>query len=475
MLPLVAAMAAGLLALPTLGDKDLWIDEAFTVGAAHQIPESVIARTGSMAIYYLFMAGWKEVSLDPAVLRLPSLIFAALGVGVTVHVARRMFTARVALITAVVLVPMWGVVRYAQEARSYSLVMALSAASWWMILELREPRRDRAGDTGRWVGWALLSAALIYAHPYGAFVLVAQAVAMRIDSPSLGELFRQTRTGLTVLGLAMIPMVLMSFQPEGVFPEWIPPLGPWTVQTTLEMIAGSVGWAQALAAATLVASSIVVGRRASRDWSACAVLLWAWLPLVVLLVISLGRPAVVGRYLIGSLPAVAMIIAVAIDRLPRPSFRVAGAAAIVAITLPGHLGWHRHSGTPWSEAVAVVDRGAADGRSHGVMFLDQWLRQGFEVNARDSGVYAATRPLLPGEPWGELRRYYDAMHGAQIRERVDGVDVVWIIEQDLRSWTGADLKIPDAAEVMDRFDRCLEFRTELANAITVSSYVQCEP
>ncbi|MFP4514178.1 MAG: hypothetical protein ACLFRV_14635, partial [Acidimicrobiales bacterium] len=147
-LPLVAAAVCLLLAIPTLGARDLWYDEAFSVTSTNQLWDSLIQRSGSMGLYYGMLALWSKVSIDPFWLRLPSALFAAAATGLAVRFTFTYFGRRTAAWTALILVGTWGLTRYAQEARSYTLVLLLAVTSWYLFFHLAEHSTRRG-----WIWW----------------------------------------------------------------------------------------------------------------------------------------------------------------------------------------------------------------------------------------------------------------------------------------------------------------------------------
>ncbi|MGH2877708.1 MAG: glycosyltransferase family 39 protein, partial [Solirubrobacteraceae bacterium] len=123
-----------LLRFTTLNEQSLWFDEATTWGIVHHGLGHVLAtvpRTESTPpLYYVLLWLWSRVFGTGAVgLRSFSALCGTLTIPIMWAIGRRLVSERVglvaALLTAVNPLLFW----YAQEARSYSLLLLLSAVS----------------------------------------------------------------------------------------------------------------------------------------------------------------------------------------------------------------------------------------------------------------------------------------------------------------------------------------------------------
>lgn len=476
-LPWFAGLTASALGVLTLGARDLWLDEAFTVGAANQLPQSIIDRGGSMAIYYLFMGVWSDISIDAAFLRLPSVVCAGLAVGLSVRLAQRLYLGRVGLFSAMILVPSWGVLRYAQEARSYSLVMLLAVASVLTLVTIEETATDDdrtvLDQRGHWMVWGLLAALLTYSHPYATFIWVAQLASLLRRDVTLRDLAGRAWPGFVVLSVALVPMAYMVAFSTDPVPGWIPPLGLYTFHTTMEMLAGTAVWAQVVIALALVGATVVVARTAKSHWPDRLLLFGCYLPVSVLVAMSIASSSVVGRFLIGSLPATAILLAVAIDRTFAGGAGLIGAGAVMLVLLPGHIDQHGAPGEPWSEAIGLVEEGSADGQRHGVFFPDPWQRTPFIVNAQGRAVLDRTEPVHPAEPWSEILREYDPVGRDEIVRRSESLDAVWTIYRDVTPWFDGGASHSAVTKMMAELGWCPLESHELRDDVTVARYQRC--
>jgi mannosyltransferase len=427
-LPIVAGALTLGLALLTLGARDLWYDESFSITSTNQLWASLVRRSGSMGLYYALLTPWSKVSLDPFWLRLPSALFAAVAVGFASRFAFVHFGRTAGTWTAVLLVPMFGVVRYAQEARSYSLVMLLAVVSWSLTFRLAQ-RSSR----GLWIWWGACGAALVYSHPIAGLIPASQLLAWRGRSPSLGVAIRDSAPGWATSGILLLPMVATFGLRTSAAPGWVPPLGWGTLGEGLSMVAGPRAIPQALVAlALLLASWRIATTNDGRDeatWQRRCMLLWLWVTPVVVLLVSIRQPVFIGRYLIAALPAVAIVIAVAMSDL-RPATLRTGAGLVLLVSLvPGMVILQGSKGHEWSKAIDAIESELRSSERHGIAFNYGEVRQPFELNATGRPILSQTVPVGPSDPWGSNLRYYDESTLDDLAVAAANVDVLWEVAQ----------------------------------------------
>lgn len=122
-----------------LGEQSYWMDEAFSINAAQEIVEKGVPLLDSgeyydrAYVYHYILAGFMLTSDDPAVLRLPSVIFSLLSIFVVYGVARRLFpnSPEIAWITVIIMSLSYWEIAWARQVRMYSM---LSFLTWLTVL-----------------------------------------------------------------------------------------------------------------------------------------------------------------------------------------------------------------------------------------------------------------------------------------------------------------------------------------------------
>ena len=189
-----AALARwGVVAVPTvltlvlgvvdLDGRSIWLDEAATASITAQHGAalgSAMARDGgNMLGYYALvhvLVGWFGSSL--VVLRLPSVIGAAATTALVVVLARRWFSRRVALVAGLFSAVSLPAVYWAQNARSYSLMMAFVAASYLSFCALVDQPEGARGGWRAFVAYVVTTTLAVYMSFIAVLVIPAQLVAL---------------------------------------------------------------------------------------------------------------------------------------------------------------------------------------------------------------------------------------------------------------------------------------------------------
>lgn len=168
---------AVLLRLFQLGNRSLWFDEAISAIAAHYDLATIATQSiDPMAppLYFLLLGVWAHgLSLlgfveSEAAFRLLSTIFSVAALIPVYAVARIMFSSRVGLFAVFLMAVLPVQVFYAQETRSYGLVIFSSSMILWLFLRART--LDRRRDWW-WLGIACVLG--IYIHYLTTLLVVA--------------------------------------------------------------------------------------------------------------------------------------------------------------------------------------------------------------------------------------------------------------------------------------------------------------
>jgi hypothetical protein len=251
---------------------------------------------------------------------------------------------------------------------------------------------------------------MIYIQPLGALVIVAHGLWF-LKVPRAAQ--RQLLVVYVLVGLAWLPMIRFAISHNDRI-GWIPPL---TAAGTVDYLVALGG---GLVAAVVLATLVVIGVR--RD----LVTLWLVVPIVGTIVISLLiQPTMQAKYMIGVLPAAAIIAARA---------RPVAILVLIVVSLVAVGSWYVDGvKDDWRSGVAWVESQAQP--TDGMIFSPSYVRQPFEYYG-EVGV-----PLFPSIPWDGT---YVSSMGLDISPPAEaGTDRVWIVE---------GLGPPASAEVMALVD-----------------------
>jgi mannosyltransferase len=348
-----------LLGLIRLGTPSFWVDEAAT---AQAVDWSFIDRfDGYHGLYYSIVSTWATVAgTSELALRLPSVFGTMLACAFLVVLAHRIFGGWVPLVSGLLLATSPFVVHWSQQARGYTMLLAVSLLATILLLRALEH-----GSRAAWALYGLAFAAVVVWHPVAGVLL----------APAHVVLVAQRRERAMPHGLLAAALILLLAVPwaaqialrstgEGVAIDWLKAPSAGKAVEALLSVSGAAGVGAVLALAGLWMLTRA-GRRPDALWLG----MWAFAPFLVALAITIGgRPIYLDRYLLVAAPAFALLAAYALVGFGRPLRAVAVAAVVVATAL-GLVAWYSSSedgnwrGEDWRGAVAYVAEHRAPGEA----------------------------------------------------------------------------------------------------------------
>ncbi|RDS80299.1 glycosyltransferase family 39 protein [Dyella psychrodurans] len=140
--------------------QPFWLDEALTSQRIQLGPSGLIADSFTnrhMPTYFLLLQFISQFGSSSAWLRMPSALFGSASIGMVFAMARRIGGRGAAIVAGLLMALSPLQVQYGQEARSYTLVTLLITVALWGLLRLAQnPQRAaldiRNVDADRW-GW----------------------------------------------------------------------------------------------------------------------------------------------------------------------------------------------------------------------------------------------------------------------------------------------------------------------------------
>lgn len=375
-----------LLALTLAGSwrHSLWLDEAYTAAAVEHLGVSLSQTRGTMPLYYAAMWLWGQVSLAPLWLRIPSLAASvATIVGVQAVGRRFLPSSAVALVPVLlVLIPMFQV--KAVEARPYAIWTLLVVICWYLVLRMGEVGVPSASGRRYLRLFTVLS--LLGPLVHGLFICQLLAVvAFALMDRRLGITPRALVPA--VVGCGLVTLALTAAAGESV-------AGAAADGAIAPLLVESFFGTSRLGALTIgvlgfVGLAVAIGairRGAVSHWIP---LVWASLPLSMLLALAASRGLFYPRYLAPSAPAVALLGA-------------SGAACVVG-QLHGRVGrWSRgrHGG---DQVESLHGSTSPEVRSRQGSLGAPWLVVGIMAALGVGGLL-----LGPSRPRGEVLENWDA-------------------------------------------------------------------
>ena len=385
------AGVAGVLGAVGLGTKSFWHDEAFTA-AMVELPfdrfvEVAVGRELNQALYYLVLRPWSAAfGAGESALRSLSVLGAMATVALVVVLGRRLTGERAAVYAGAMLAVNPFFIQYAQEARSYTVALAvLVGAGITLCRALERP------SAGRLAAYAVLAGLSVYVHFFAALVVVAHVAGVVVAR------LPWRRIVPAWVGIAVVFLPVLAFLAT-VDTDDVDTVARPSLHSALDVVATMVGGVGLLVA--LVGLSVLAAgaRRHSPGNRLLAV--WLVLPLVATLVFSVAvKPMFLDRFLIVVLPALVLLAGAGMARL-QPIAQAFSLVLVAALSVSGLLDWYgAEKQKDWRSASAFVLDGYQAGDA--VSFVRPHVRTAFDYyNRQRAAPVAAASIVSPPAEWG---------------------------------------------------------------------------
>jgi mannosyltransferase len=300
-----------------LGARSLWLDEATSIAFARldwQTLLRILSRAeANMSLYYGLLHVWMRLGESEFTIRLLSVLMALAAVGAIYLLGERMYSPQVGLVSALLLAVNAYHVTYAQQARSYSLlVLLVTISSLAFIQAIERPTWKR------WAIYIITGVLAVYAHFFGFLVLLAHGTSLAFsDRRRLS--WKHVFVSAAIIGLCLSPLAVFALTRDTGQLSWI---AKPTRQDILQLVydltgAGPTG-AKPLVVVYGLACAIAIWAaikpRVRRCWF---LLTWFGLPIALTLAVSVVKPLFVPYYMIVCLPPLVLLAASGLSTLPR--------------------------------------------------------------------------------------------------------------------------------------------------------------
>src|SRR6266851_3304574 len=334
-----------------IGVPSLWRDEAATIAGSQRPLAAIVAMVPNQDAvhgpYYVLMhAVIAAGGISATTLRLPSLLAMSVAVGLTAALGRRLAQASglpgpraVGLLAGLALTAVPLTTRYAQEARPYALTTAFAVLATYALV--------RAVASPRWPWWVLYAAALLLAGLFSLFsvlIVAAHAVSLWWARSQAGgevtpQIMRRWLAACLAAAALLAPVAYLSAGQSAQL-NWVRRPDLSSAATLLRDFAGATALIPVVAVLALLGCLAANGIQYRGGVTLASIALpWLILPPVVLMAVSFIHPVYVERYVLFSLPALALLT----------SAGLVGLATVTRRALAG-----RHLGRRLADVLAVV-------------------------------------------------------------------------------------------------------------------------
>lgn len=424
---LIAIMAvAAILRVLHLGTESLWMDEIVSVAIARLDWGTfwrVVSRSeANMVLYYGLLHFWINLGESEVAVRSISALAGCLVVPVIYSLGRRMFGTRVALISALLLAVNAFHIKFSQEARSYTLVVLLTALSSLFFVKAVE-RNSRSA----WVGYIITGTLAVYSH-FLAVLIVAAQLASLIFAPPRDVPWKRLLYSISVMFFLLIPLAIFVFTRDQGQLRSVPKLRPSEFYGLFDSFTGG-GKLLVLAFFVPCLLAFIRGVRAwsrskmsSEAWRYGFLLSWLFVPIFIGLAVSVFKPLLIARYFVICLPPFMMLAAVGTSSINSGWIRSCTLAVLLALSCRAVSSYYSHpEKEDWRGATDYVVSHSL--QRDGIVFYIDTGRLGFDYYVRRIGPEQKWRVVFP-EPfdWDGTENVPDS----SLLQRSDQYGRVWL-------------------------------------------------
>jgi mannosyltransferase len=370
-------LAAAVLRLLYLGDKSLWLDEAYSVLLARMGWAEALRTEPHAVLYHRLLSLWLSLGDGEAVLRAFSVIWAVATIAVVYLLGAELYGHREGIIGALLMSVNAFHVAYAQEARSYSLATLLvSLASLFFVIGIQ--RRS----WWPWVLYVATGALAVYAHVFVLLVFPAHLASLVFLRPDQVP-WKRLGASVAAIGLLLVPQGLWLRQVTAHL-HWVPKPTPSSFYELLRWFVGGGGPVLLIAYLVPVALALVLAarvwessERSTVSWKQGFLPVWLLVPVLLAYGVSFYESVFLYRNFIVCLPPLVLLGAAGLSRI-RPVWFLALAVVLVAgLTLERTVFYYRHVvKEDWRGAVRYVFSEARQGDV--LLFHAAYARPAFE-------------------------------------------------------------------------------------------------
>jgi mannosyltransferase len=386
-----------------IGRDSFWLDEAASLRFARRSSWTHLftVDNGNNVLYYALLKLWLPIAKSEMAIRLLSLIPFVLTVPAVGFLGRRLHRERAAVVAAALVASHPLLVRYGQEARSFSLVTLLVTTA---VLALTVGTQD--SRRGVFMAGVVLLGLAGYAHPIAALTGVSLVAWLCVWSRD--TLPTQRIWVASAFAVVIAPLAIVIARAGSTQISWTGRGSNGGVVSLLSVIWENLSDTPAgfVVGCLAIAGCVFTVRRVQRlDRSVDAVvaglsIVWVLGTGVLVLIASVHQSLLVPRYLLLVVPAVAILAAdgAFAARAARITVTLLVVAVVLNLSVVIERGAH-YRPENWRQAQRFIAAHAQLG--DGILFAPTFKAVSFDYY-QFTGRKVWPEPMLPSGRWGDL-------------------------------------------------------------------------
>lgn len=342
-----------------IGSESIWTDEGYSLYFSSMSVEEMVDNLkydNHPPLYYLLLKAWTTAFGDSETsIRFLSLIFSVITIFLVYRIGEEIYSKKTGLYASFLISIAVFHVKYAQEARSYTLFAMLAAVSFLYFFRLKKDVNKK-----NIVLYLLSSIFLLYTHTYSLFLLLVQNIVMFLQRKDLKKWL-----GLqTVLGVLYLPYIFVLVKQtlktmSG--SSWMKTPGLEQIYYNFFLQAGNYN--MLITFLLLLGFFITIRYFANKDgkkkflWDDLTLWLWWLLPVIIALIVSYTlHPVFQVKYFLPASIALYLLVGKAITSM-KPRWIRAGLLILIIVFSFNILPWfynHPYK-EDWRSATQYID------------------------------------------------------------------------------------------------------------------------
>ncbi len=432
---IVILLLATWLRLLSIGTRSFWVDEGVSLAIARLSWRDFFAllwrRELNMSLYYFLLRGWIHLGTTEAAVRAFSAAASVFAVAALYFLGKHLFGRNVGFLAAILLALNSYHVAYAQEARGYALLSLAAIISTYLLV-----RAIESSSSFSWTIYALSCACAIYIHFFALLVVAAHLLSLVLWLRPIP--WRKIILTKALLAAMLLPIAffLLHLGNSNQL-DWIPAPTFSALRAFAIDFTGRGGPILLAAYVFFIVLAFAFPLRESREqvlsspnFSLGIAALWTFLPIALMLAISLVKPIFVPRYMAMSLPAFALLAARGLAVL-RPKWQAAALIIVAALALYGVRDYDRQlpqSLEDWRSAGQLYVENARPGDA--VILSNGITRPVFDYYAtQDMKLHLSNVIVSPSHTEQLTFRDFEGLPNAQmVAGRTRDVQRLWAVD-----------------------------------------------
>ncbi len=346
---LILVLISFLIRLYNLGLESLWGDEAISL---YHSQKSLIgnlkwiAGDTNLPFYNIILWFWVRIfGFSEFAIRSLSIIFGSLSIFAIGVLAKKLFSKKVGIISAILLTFSSTHIYYSQEARAYSLFVLLTIGSFYYFSQYLKNK-----DTKKYI---FINILLLYTHVFAVFIFIVQNIWYLIYYKKHKEWFK-TQGKIILFLLPWIPFVIgqAAIIHKGF---WIPAPLIRDLFLTFAQLSGGI-------ISAIIVYSLIILNIKKNTKEKNLLYLWFLFPIIVTFVYSkIFMPLFVYRYFLFVLPALILLIALAIQNLSKTKTIVIIIILVSLSSISSFEHLNNSSKTNWQDTLSYIKNNTKQG------------------------------------------------------------------------------------------------------------------